>query len=74
MPVGSSPFFDCGSEAAEPHIRSPLIAVGTKIPHARGRRARKGEPIFIAASCSQDVMRCARRDRARVSFPRGWLV
>jgi hypothetical protein len=23
-PVGPSPFFDCGSETAEPHIRSPL--------------------------------------------------
>src|SRR5215469_3339141 len=42
MPVGPNPFFDCGSEAAEPHIRSPLIAAGTKIPHTRGRRARKG--------------------------------
>src|SRR5260370_34857975 len=41
-PVGPSPFFDCDSEAAEPHIRSPLIAAGTKIPHTRGRRARKG--------------------------------
>ena len=41
-PVGPSPFFDCGTEAAEPHIRSPLIAAGTKIPHTRGRRARKG--------------------------------
>ena len=72
-PVSPSPFFDCGSEAAEPHIRLPLIAAGTKIPHARGRRARKGGPIFIAAFCSQDVMRSARRDQARVSFPRGWL-
>jgi hypothetical protein len=42
-PVGPSPFVDCGSEAAEPHIRSPLIAAGTKIPHTRGRRARKGD-------------------------------
>jgi hypothetical protein len=41
-PVGPSPCFDCSTEAAEPHIRSPLIAAGTKIPHPRGRRARKG--------------------------------
>ena len=32
----------------------------------------RAEPIFITASCSQDVMRFARRDPARVSFPRGW--
>jgi hypothetical protein len=32
----------------------------------------RAEPIFIAASCSQDVIRSARRDPARVSFPRGW--
>jgi hypothetical protein len=29
----------------------------------------RAEPIFIAASCSQDIMRSVRRDRARVSFP-----
>jgi hypothetical protein len=32
----------------------------------------RAEPIFITASCSQDVMRFARRDPARVSFPLGW--
>jgi hypothetical protein len=31
----------CGLDTAEPHIRSPLIAAGTKIPHTRGHRARK---------------------------------
>jgi hypothetical protein len=28
-------------DTAEPHIRSPLTTAGTKIPHTRGRRARK---------------------------------
>src|SRR6202521_1070526 len=41
-PVGPSPFFDCGTEAAEPHIRSPLIAAGTKIPHTRGASGSEG--------------------------------
>src|SRR3954471_19996929 len=36
------PLLDRGLDAAEPHIRSPLVAAGTKIPHARRRRARKG--------------------------------
>ena len=35
------PFLTCGLDTAEPHIRSPLIAAGTKIPHTRGHRARK---------------------------------
>jgi hypothetical protein len=35
------PFLTCGLMTAEPHIRSPLIAAGTKIPHTRGHRARK---------------------------------
>jgi hypothetical protein len=34
-------FLTCGLDTAEPHIRSPLIAAGTKIPHTRGHRARK---------------------------------
>src|ERR1700733_12171999 len=40
--LGPGPFFDCGPAAAEPHILSPRIAAGTKIPHTRGHRARKG--------------------------------
>ena len=40
--LGPGPFFDCGTAAAEPQIRSPRIAAGTKIPHTRGHRARKG--------------------------------
>ena len=40
--LGPGPFFDCGPAAAEPHIRSPRIAAGTKIPHTRGHRAGKG--------------------------------
>ena len=39
--LSPSPFLNCGLDAAEPHIRSPLIAAGTKIPHTRGHRARK---------------------------------
>jgi hypothetical protein len=35
------PFLTCGFDTAEPHIRSPLITAGTKIPHTRGHRARK---------------------------------
>jgi hypothetical protein len=35
------PFLTCSLMTAEPHIRSPLIAAGTKIPHTRGHRARK---------------------------------
>jgi hypothetical protein len=33
----------------------------------------RAEPIFIAASRSQDVTRSARRNPARVNFPRGLL-
>src|SRR3954471_21725297 len=36
------PLLDRGLDAAEPHIRSPPAAAGTKIPHARRRRVRKG--------------------------------
>jgi hypothetical protein len=41
--------------------------------YSRSSGSERAEPIFIAASCSQDVIRSARRDPARVSFPRGWL-
>jgi hypothetical protein len=72
-PRQPEPFLTCGLDIAEPHIRSPLIAAGTEIPHTRGSSgSERAEPIFITASCSQDVMRSARRDPARVSFPRGW--
>src|SRR3984893_7352429 len=54
----------CGLDTAEPHIRSPLIAAGTKIPHFEVIGLERAEPIFITASCSQDVMRFARRDPA----------
>ena len=40
-PRQPEPFLTCGLDTAEPHIRWPLIAVGTKIPHTRGHRARK---------------------------------
>jgi hypothetical protein len=40
-PRQPEPFLTCGLDTAEPHIRSPLIAAGTKIPHTRGHRARK---------------------------------
>jgi hypothetical protein len=40
--------------------------------YSRSSGSERAEPIFITASCSQDVMRSARRDPARVSFPRGW--
>ena len=40
--LSPSPLLSCGFDAAEPHIRSPLRAAGTKIPHARRHRARKG--------------------------------
>ena len=40
-PRQPEPFLTCGLETAEPHIRSPLIPAGTKIPHTRGHRARK---------------------------------
>jgi hypothetical protein len=40
-PRQPEPFLTCGLNTAEPHIRSPLIAAGTKIPHTRGHRARK---------------------------------
>jgi hypothetical protein len=41
--------------------------------YSRSSGSERAEPIFIAASCSQDVIRFARRDPVRVSFPRGWL-
>lgn len=31
--LSSNPFLSHGLNAAEPHIRSPLIMAGTKIPH-----------------------------------------
>ena len=40
-PRQPEPFLTCGLDTAEPHIRSPLIAAGTKIPHTRGHRVRK---------------------------------
>jgi len=40
--------------------------------YSRASGSERAEPIFITASCSQDVMRSARRDPARISFPRGW--
>jgi hypothetical protein len=40
-PRQPEPCLTCGLDTAEPHIRSPLIAAGTKIPHTRGHRARK---------------------------------
>ena len=40
-PCQPEPFLTCGLDTAEPHIRSPLNAAGTKIPHTRGHRARK---------------------------------
>ena len=40
--------------------------------YSRSSGSERAEPIFVTASCSQDVMRSARRDPARVSFPRGW--
>jgi hypothetical protein len=40
-PRQPEPLLTCGLDTAEPHIRSPLIAAGTKIPHTRGHRARK---------------------------------
>jgi hypothetical protein len=41
--------------------------------YSRSSGSERAEPTFITASCSQDVIRSARRDPARVSFPRGWL-
>src|SRR5580704_16896375 len=40
-PRQPEPFLTRGLDTAEPHIRSPPIAAGTKIPHTRGHRARK---------------------------------
>jgi hypothetical protein len=40
--------------------------------YSRSSGSERAEPIFITASCSQDVMRSARRDPARISVPRGW--
>ena len=40
-PRQPEPFLTCSLDTAEPHIRSSLIAAGTKIPHTRGHRARK---------------------------------
>jgi hypothetical protein len=53
------PSFDCGPEAAEPHIRlpQPRLAPKSLIPEVIGL-GRAG-PIFITASFSQNVMRSA---------------
>jgi hypothetical protein len=71
-PRQPEPFLTCGLDTAEPHIRSPLSGGHQNSSYSRSSDSERAEPIFITASCSQDVMRSARRDPARVSFPRGW--
>jgi hypothetical protein len=70
--LGSSPFVGCGTNAAEPHIRSPRRRLTPKflIPEVIGL-GRAG-PIFITACRSQDIMRSARRDPARAIGSCGW--
>src|SRR3954451_15907921 len=68
------PLLDRGLDAAEPHIRSPPVAAGTKIPHARRRRARKGG-TNLYRGVSQPG-RCAVRPPGSAGIdrlPRRWL-
>jgi hypothetical protein len=73
---GPSPLRACGNNTAEPHIRSPLLAAAPKFLILEVIELYRVEPIFMAASCSQDVMRSARRVLARVGVPsrEGWLL
>jgi len=74
--------YHTSSARALPHLRPrhrrtshPVAAYRSghqNSSYSRSSGSERAEPIFITASRSQDVMRSARRDPARVSFPRGW--
>jgi hypothetical protein len=68
----SSPFIGCGTDAAEPHIRSPYKRLTPKFLILEVIGLGRAEPIFITACCSQDVMRSARREPARAIASCGW--
>ena len=70
--LGSSPFIGCGTDAAEPHIRSPYKRLTPKFLILEVIGLGKAEPIFITACCSQDIMQSARRDPARAIASCGW--
>src|ERR1700739_3737288 len=73
-PVGPSPFFDCGSAAAEPHIRSPLTSRLTPkslmLEVVGLGRADQSLSRHLAARtlCGPPA-----EIGTRVSFPREWL-
>jgi hypothetical protein len=73
---GSSPLRACGANTAEPHIRSPLLSAAPKFLIPEVIELYRAEPIFMAASFSQDIMRSARRVLARVGVPsrEGWFL
>jgi hypothetical protein len=73
---GPSPLRACGTNTAEPHIRSPLLAAAPKFLIPEVIELYRAEPIFMAASFSQDIMRSARRVLARVGVPsrEGWFL
>ena len=73
---GPSPLRACGANTAEPHIRSPLLAAAPKFLIPEVIELYRAEPIFMAASFSQDIMRSARRVLARVGVPsrEGWFL
>ncbi len=70
------------SARALPHLRPRHRRTSHPVAAYRGRHqnssysrssgSERAEPILMTASRSQDVMRSARRDPARISFPRGW--
>src|ERR1700691_3972806 len=58
------------------HIRCPPPAAAPEFLILEVIELYRVEPIFMAASCSQDVMRSARRVLARVGVPsrEGWFL
>jgi hypothetical protein len=55
--LSPGPMLAYGFDTAEPHIRSPLTAADTKIPHTRGRRARKGGTILYRGKGLLELLR-----------------
>ena len=51
--------FSRGTDAAEPHIRSPLMTAAPKFFMPEDIGAPRAGPIFVAASRSQDIIRSA---------------
>jgi len=70
--LGSSRLLTCSTRAAEPHIRSPLRAADTKIPHTRGHRARE-DGTNLYGGILQPGRYAAHPPRSDEGFP-SWIL